>query len=412
MRHLAPVCLIPALCACAPDRGQPEADDADALRVCHTTTVEGIDVAEFDGMIDWGMVHGSGREFAIARIADGHHSDPDFAANWTGIKAAGMVRGAYYFFRPTLGAAVQGDIVANAVGMLGDGDLPVAIDVECMCPYTPGGSCAATSAGCASATTAAAVLTDLAGRIASSTGKTPMIYSSVRIWDGASYLNSTLQMPNDADWLAGYLNGCVSIPTGWTDWKFWQYSDGTCTGCIDQNTTVPGVPSSPGVDRDRWNGTLADLMAFAAGSGGILDAGPADAASVEADAGPAPDSGTGDGGAPNDSDAMGSGADAMTIGADATGSDAGSPPDAALMGGADVGGTGPASDASTGSDAGPLPTTDAGSPTDRPTPGRTGGGCGCSTLAPSPPASPASPSLLALVALLLLARPRARARRR
>jgi lysozyme len=112
------------------------------------------------------------------------------------------------------------------------------------------------------------VLRALVAQVATDTGKTPMIYTGAWFWDGGTYLAGTVTLPSNPLWVSGYTTGCVTVPTGWTDWHIWQYSDGTCAGCPVAGTPVPGVASSPSVDRDRWNGTLASLQAFANGSGG------------------------------------------------------------------------------------------------------------------------------------------------
>ncbi len=269
--HRHPVILLFVLAAmgmtCA---GCMQPDDTgqrvDGIRVCHTTTVEGLDVSEFQGAIDWNMVHASGREFAIARMGDGTYHDSTFARNWDGIRAAGMIRGAYLFFRPTVSATAQADLIAAAVGRLGAGDLPVTIDVECMCPVSAG-VCTSSGPGCASPATAASVLRALIDRVAADTGKTPMIYTGAWFWDGGTYYNDAVAFGGNPLWVSGYVTGCVNTPVGWSDWQFWQYSDGTCAGCPARNTPVPGVASSPSVDRNVFAGTLADLRNFANGGG-------------------------------------------------------------------------------------------------------------------------------------------------
>ena len=76
----------------------------------------------------------SGRGFAIARVSDGTaNPDPTFAANWSGIKAAGMVRGVYQFFRASVDPTAQANLLARApIGTLESGDLPPVADVEVM----------------------------------------------------------------------------------------------------------------------------------------------------------------------------------------------------------------------------------------------------------------------------------------
>lgn len=256
--------------SCAPVSPEEIAASEQALTVCHSTVVEGVDVASFQGTIDWNAVHGSGREFAIARIGDGTYSDPTFHTNYAGIQAAGMVRGAYLFWRPTVGAATQAAAIASAVGTLGMGDLPVTIDVECMCPFHTGGGCGVSSySDCVSPATARAGLADLVSMVAASTGRMPMIYTGAWFWDGGTYLNGAASYPSAPLWVSGYTSGCVTVPSGWSDWQIWQYSDGTCSGCV--GGAIPGI-SGTSIDRDRWNGDLASLWAFTGGGHPIYGA--------------------------------------------------------------------------------------------------------------------------------------------
>ena len=261
--RLALAVALASIAGCANVDPSEIAASEQALTVCHTTVVEGLDVASFQGTINWSQVHASGREFAIARIGDGTYSDPTFHTNYQGIHDAGMIRGAYLFWRPSVGAATQATAIANAVGTLAAGDLPVTIDVECMCPFHSGGGCGVGSySDCVSTGTADANLSQLISMVAASTGRMPMIYTGAWFWDGGTYLNGTASYPGAPLWVSGYTSGCVTVPSGWTDWHFWQYSDGTCSGCV--TTPVPGISGS-GVDRDRWNGTLASLQAFTGG---------------------------------------------------------------------------------------------------------------------------------------------------
>ena len=105
------------------------------LVVCgHGPTVKGIDVSYWQGTINWSAVAGDGVRFAIVRISDGSYRDTQFAANWNGARAAGLIRGAYQFFEPGQDPIAQADMVVAAVGRLGPGDMPVTIDVEAPSP--------------------------------------------------------------------------------------------------------------------------------------------------------------------------------------------------------------------------------------------------------------------------------------
>src|SRR4051794_5412666 len=121
--------------ACSPSQSDPGLLKVQSVQqelvVCAGANVrEGIDVSEYQGNINWGAVAGSGRAFAIARINDGSHHDPYWAQNWSGIKAAGMIRGASQFFSPGSDQRAQANTVISAVGVLGVGDLPVMLDTE------------------------------------------------------------------------------------------------------------------------------------------------------------------------------------------------------------------------------------------------------------------------------------------
>ncbi|MBS2029335.1 MAG: hypothetical protein JST54_15645 [Deltaproteobacteria bacterium] len=197
------------------------------LQVCAgPSTVPGIDVSEYQGSIDWGAVAGAGFTFAITRINDGYHSDPYFGANWAGIKAAGMVRGAYQFYEPTIDSTTQANWVIGAVGVLGPGDLPVVLDVE----WTSG-------------TPNAGAIQDWVNQVAAGTGKIPIIYTAEGYWD--SYFST--EFGNLDLWVANYGPSCPYLPSSWGGWLMWQWGGGPVAGIAGD------------VDQDVFNGTLDDL---------------------------------------------------------------------------------------------------------------------------------------------------------
>ena len=198
--------------------------------------VQGVDVSEFQGNIDWPTAHGAGIGFAIARVSDGtFHIDPTFRQNWDGMRANGVVRGVYQFFRPTEDPVAQADLLVNYVGGFGQGDLPPVCDVE-VTDGAGGGQ----------------ILGNLQAwidRIKARTGLTPIVYTSPGFWNG---LGGTV---NGATlWVANWFVSSPWIPAGWSGWTFWQYND---------NGSVPGIPAL--VDQDVFNGSLNDLYAYANG---------------------------------------------------------------------------------------------------------------------------------------------------
>ena len=237
LRSALPLFLAPFIVSCVAgsvDSSEHAANQSDELKVCPVAgAVEGIDVSEFQGNINWGQVRASGREFAVIRVSDGvGHFDSKFNQNWAGAKAAGVTRGVYQFFRASEDGTAQANVVLQHLG--GDlGELAPVADVE----VTDG----------VGAGTLNVHLQQWIDRIRSVTGKTPIIYTSSGLWGS---LSGSSQFANDPLWVANWGVSCPSLPSPWTGFKFWQYAD---------NGSVPGI--SGAVDLDRYNGTLAQLKA-------------------------------------------------------------------------------------------------------------------------------------------------------
>ena len=227
-------------------RDEPVGHTSQAATVCAAgSVVQGVDVSVYQGTINWPSVKAAGIDFAIARISDGGALDTDFATNWSSMKSAGVIRGAYQYFEPGQDPTTQANIVISAVGMLGAGDLPVTADME-----TTGGQ---------SAATIAANLQTWATAVHAGTGKVPMIYTAVGYWNAS--VGSTA-FGSDPLWVANWGVTCPDLPSGWSNWVFWQYSDMGSVGGI-----------SGAVDLDEYNGTLAQLQSFAGGGSTSSDGG-------------------------------------------------------------------------------------------------------------------------------------------
>lgn len=257
-----------AASACGPlaDTNDPTAQQIDPIVSCaHSTTLEGIDVSSWDGTIDWAAVRSSGHVFAIARVSDGLYVDTTFDHHWTAMRAAGVVRGAYQFFRPAIDPNTQADLFLRHLGTLQPGDLPPTLDVE-------------VADGVAPATIASRIHTWV-NRVQAATGRVPMIYTGKYIWQDSITSSDFAANPL---WIAQYGPTCPDLPTPWTSWSIFQYSD---------HGTVPGLTSS--VDLDRFNGTLADLQRFTEATVVAHDAGtPGTDASSGSDAHATTDAGS------------------------------------------------------------------------------------------------------------------------
>ena len=202
-----------------------------------TVSVGGIDVSNFNPGTDWPTVARTGRGFAVVKATEGLTMvNKQFARDWAGIKAAGLVRGAYHFFLPDRDPVAQAQSFLSTVGTLRAGDLAPILDWE-----NPTGRTAAEQI-------AAAI--QWLNVVEAATKRVPIIYVS------PAYVNALGNPPQFARYplfLAHYGVSCPRPPAPWTGWTFWQYA---MTGA------VAGVPGDH-VDQDLFNGTAADLARFA-----------------------------------------------------------------------------------------------------------------------------------------------------
>ena len=195
----------------------------------------GIDVSHYQGAVNWEQVRGAGCAFAFAKATESTSIvDPEFAANWSGMKAAGLVRGAYHFFRPEQNAITQASHFLQTV-QLEPGDLPPVIDIELNDGVTGGALIAGVG--------------NWIDTVAQATGMTPMIYTAAYFWN--QYMNDGFgKFPL---WLAHYTNASTPqpLPKGWSDWTFWQYA---------QSLPIAGVHGN--ADHNRFKGAQSDLQAL------------------------------------------------------------------------------------------------------------------------------------------------------
>ena len=211
-------------------------------------TVPGIDVSYWTAGIDWPKVRAAGQRYVFTKATEGDfYADPTFDDNWRGAKAAGLLRGAYHFFRSNVDPKKQADKYINYVkSMNDDGELRPVLDLE-------------THDGQAKAKIISRAKTWL-DLVEEAFDKKPIIYS------GQFFLQDYFSEAGGGPpiwakeyplWLAQYPNQYVPgmqpvLPRGWFKWTFWQYSD---------KGRVNGINAR--VDLNVFNGTLEDLYRFA-----------------------------------------------------------------------------------------------------------------------------------------------------
>src|ERR1700759_3034082 len=97
--------------------------DQAAIACADGPTTRGMDVSYYETSVDWVAAHQAGIDFAFIRVTDGvQFIDPKFPGYWAGAKAAGVIRGAYQFFRPAEDPIAQADLLLDKMGPLDPGD--------------------------------------------------------------------------------------------------------------------------------------------------------------------------------------------------------------------------------------------------------------------------------------------------
>ena len=179
----------------------------------------------------------AGKAFAILKATDGTgFTDPAFAAGWVAADRAGVIRGAYHYFRPAAPAAAQAEHFAAVVGALNAGDLPPTLDLEERTGW--------------SGTMASRVeaVTQCLDRISQLFGRRPIVYTSRSFM--TECLGGSTALAASPLWVVDYNRDPPRVPTGWTNWTFWQHSETGQAGGVQP------------IDLDRYRGDLASLRAF------------------------------------------------------------------------------------------------------------------------------------------------------
>ncbi|MEU8825489.1 lysozyme [Streptomyces sp. NPDC048636] len=221
-----------------------EATDPDAApKATLAGGVEGVDVSNYQGTVDWAALWNSNVRFAYVKATESTgYKNPSYSAQYNGAAEQGMIRGAYHFALPdrSSGAAQADYFVSNGGGWADDGiTLPPVLDIE----YNPYG------AECYGLTPAQMVdwIKDFSQTVAERTGRTPVIYTTTNWW--ASCTGNSPDLAENPLWLARYAATPGPMPAGWPSHTLWQY---TATG------PVVG-------DHDQFNGDLDALKALAEG---------------------------------------------------------------------------------------------------------------------------------------------------
>jgi lysozyme len=181
------------------------------IRIPQKYAIHGIDVSYAQGKIDWQKVKSMEEDsvhisFAFIKATEGLLTvDPYFQRNWREGPKAGIICGAYHYFRPEKNGKWQARFFLQNVKME-KGDMPPVVDVEKLYGTSP-----------------EKMRTELMNfliAIQTKTGTQPIIYSGLSFYQ--DYLAGYFD--NYKVWIAHYNQPELNIDPA-TNWVFWQHSE-------------------------------------------------------------------------------------------------------------------------------------------------------------------------------------------
>lgn len=205
------------------------------------TGVSGPDVASWQGAVDWAAVKTSGASFGFTKASGGSwYTNPTLAANWAGMRQAGLARGAYHYAfestgdpLPGQGPEAEADWFLSRLSPLGiEPTDMLVLDVE-------------EGEG------------DVAGwslrwlqRVEAAVGFKPLVYTGAWFTDPHGFVNVP-ELAAYPLWLAAYQSSPPEPPSPWPGYAFWQYTS---------QASVPGIVGPS--DMNTFGGALEELAAY------------------------------------------------------------------------------------------------------------------------------------------------------
>jgi lysozyme len=244
LKALAMVFTLVLLAACARGvthrAGIPgDNDPHPGVSRARTLPVQGLDVARYQGRIDFAAARAGGTHFVYMKSTEGKdYIDPSFYDNWRGAREAGMARGAYHFMTWCSLASEQAAWFVRNVPN-DPNALPPVLDLEWN-----------NQSKCKNKHDRADILEKVRVMLAAMeahTGKVPIIYTDINFhreilagerFDNAFWLRSTAAEPHHKY-------------SGGGQWLFWQWT---------QTGTMSGIRTE--VDRNAFYGSEGDWVTF------------------------------------------------------------------------------------------------------------------------------------------------------
>jgi len=207
------------------------------IKIPKNYSIHGIDVSYYQGKINWQKVKSMKDDdvsirFAFIKATEGIlQVDPYFQRNWREAPKAGIICGAYHFFRPKRDGKTQAKFFLQVVN-IEKGDLPPVVDVESLDGVSP--------------LKMRAELSDFLNYVELRTKVRPIIYTGLKFYE--DYLDDNFD--DYPLWIAHYYQPKLRLDK--SKWKFWQHSD---------KAKINGIGHV--VDFNAFNGdstALADIL--------------------------------------------------------------------------------------------------------------------------------------------------------
>lgn len=227
--------------------GPPRSAGVPLLSTPQPGAIQGIDVSHYQPRVKWNLVMDKGFKFCFAKAGDGNSSSPTpmFTAHRDNATKAGLVFGAYFFYRFGKGAKEQANDFYRITGGVWEGELPLVGDFEWNknTKYAEGYTMDDAAANEA---------LEFLERIEELSGITPIIYTSYPFFKG---FKDPERFYRFHPWCPAY--GGVpgpKVPLPWSRFAFWQYAD--------QPPFAREITGDPHLDLNYFNGTLDQLNAM------------------------------------------------------------------------------------------------------------------------------------------------------
>jgi len=233
------VCLLLAACSSYPSppvRG--DNDPHPGVARARAMPIQGIDIARYQGLVDFSAARADGVHFAYMKATEGKdYFDPAFLSNWDRARRAGVARGVYHFMTWCSLASEQANWFALNVPNDRDA-LPPVLDLE----WNNESSCKVKH-------DKAEILEKIQVMLAAMerhTGKLPIIYTDINFHRD---ILAGLHLPN-AFWLRSTAAEPAKVYSN-RHFTFWQWT---------QTGVVRGIKGE--VDRNAFYGTQSEWVRF------------------------------------------------------------------------------------------------------------------------------------------------------